>query len=69
MRLSDVVGSAGLSVYAQVALVIFFVTFVGIVLWTFARRNRARYDKMREMPLHDEVTQAARPDERPAGDR
>ena len=66
MRLSDAVGSAGLSVFAEVALVIFFATFVGIVVWTFARRNKARYDKMRGMPLDDDKARAAQPEQPPA---
>jgi cbb3-type cytochrome oxidase subunit 3 len=66
MRLSDAVGSAGLSVYAEVALVIFFATFVGIVIWTFARRNKARYDKMRGMPLENDEARAGRGEQPPA---
>ncbi|MCA9664608.1 MAG: cbb3-type cytochrome c oxidase subunit 3 [Myxococcales bacterium] len=55
MKLSDAVGHAGLSTYTEIALVIFFVAFVGIVAYTFARRNRDKYDQASHMPLDDDT--------------
>ena len=43
MKLSDVVGHAGLSGYAQVALVLFLVAFVAIIWWVFRPGARARW--------------------------
>jgi len=67
MRLSDAVGHSGLAVYAEVALVIFFLVFVGVVVYVFARGNKQRFERARRMPLDDE-----RPGDGPgdrAGDR
>ncbi|MBF0611177.1 MAG: cbb3-type cytochrome c oxidase subunit 3 [Magnetococcales bacterium] len=35
-----------ISLSKQVSLVIFFVTFVGIVFWAFRPANRNRYEKI-----------------------
>lgn len=53
MSLADAVSRSGLAVYAEVALVIFFSLFVGIVLYTLARRHKARYEHLRQLPLED----------------
>ncbi|MBK8479615.1 MAG: cbb3-type cytochrome c oxidase subunit 3 [Proteobacteria bacterium] len=53
MSLSESVARAGLAFYAEVALVIFFAVFAGILLYTLARRHSGRYERMRRLPLED----------------
>ena len=54
MQLSDVIAAAGLSGWAEAGLLLFFVAFVTIALYTFARRNREQYERLRFLPLTDE---------------
>jgi len=63
MRLSDVMASAGLSGWAQAGLLLFFAAFVSIALYTFARRNRAHYERARFLPLEDDESRTAGPGE------
>ena len=53
MKLSDIMAHAGLSIYAQVALVIFFAVFVFITLRTFAPSRKREMDEASRMPLDD----------------
>ena len=54
MRLSDVVSHSGLALYAEIALVIFFVVFV-VVLWrVFAPGRASEYEAARRLPLEDD---------------
>lgn len=55
MRLSDIMGRAGLSVYAEIALVLFLIVFVAVVIRIFTAR-RADMDRRARMPLEDEPT-------------
>ncbi len=55
MKLSDIVGHAGLSIYAQVALVIFLAAFVAIIWWVFRPSARARFRRDAMIPLDDET--------------
>lgn len=55
MSLSDIVSRMGATTFAEVALVLFFLVFVGICVYTFLRRNRERYDRARYLPLEDDV--------------
>jgi hypothetical protein len=50
MSLSDIMGAAGLSSWAELGLIISFVTFVGIVAYVFLRR-KASWDHARHLPL------------------
>jgi len=59
VSLSDIMSQAGLSGWAEVALIVFFAAFVGIVLYLFLRR-RATWEHTRRLPLDDGE---------PAGDR
>jgi cbb3-type cytochrome oxidase subunit 3 len=52
--ISDFVARTGLSIFAEVALVIFLAVFVGIALHLFTRK-RGHYDAMARLPLHDDV--------------
>jgi len=49
--LTDVVSGAGLSVYAEIALVIFLIAFVGIVISLFAPGKRRTYEHLRRLPI------------------
>jgi cbb3-type cytochrome oxidase subunit 3 len=49
--LTDVVSGSGLSVYAEVALVIFLIAFLGIVISLFAPGKRRRYEHLRHLPI------------------
>lgn len=53
MSLGDAVARSGLALYAEVALIIFFALFVGIVLYTLARRHKARYERLGRLPLEN----------------
>ena len=63
MKLSDIMGYADLSFYAEVALVIFMIVFVAIAvrLWLPSRQAALREASM--LPLNDEPLSAARPRE------
>jgi hypothetical protein len=63
MKLSDIMGNAGLSIYAEVALVIFVVVFLvnAARLWLPSRQQELRDAAM--LPLNDDPTPAARPRE------
>ena len=54
--LTDVVSGAGLSVYAEVALVIFLIAFVGIVISLFAPGKRRTYEHLRRLPIDEDTT-------------
>jgi cbb3-type cytochrome oxidase subunit 3 len=58
-RLSDIMSHAGLSIYAEVALVLFFVAFLGIVLRAFAPSRRREMEEMARKPLEDDAPPAS----------
>lgn len=49
--LTDVVSGAGLSVYAEIALVIFLVAFVGVVISLFLPSRQRTYEHLRQLPI------------------
>jgi cbb3-type cytochrome oxidase subunit 3 len=51
--LTDVVSGAGLSIYAEVALVIFLVAFVGVVISLFVPSRQRTYEHLRRLPMDD----------------
>jgi cbb3-type cytochrome oxidase subunit 3 len=57
MKLSDIMGHAGLSMYAEIALVLFVLVFLGIVIRTFAPSRSAELNEAALLPL-DEPTAA-----------
>jgi cbb3-type cytochrome oxidase subunit 3 len=61
VKLSDIVGHAGLSFYAEVALVLFLIAFAGIVWWVFRPAARDRWTRHAQMPLDDERPVDPRP--------
>ena len=54
MRLSDIMGAAGLSSWAEIALILCFITFSAIVVWVFVVRKKRSYEHLRELPLEDD---------------
>ena len=65
MRLSDVVSHSGLVLYAEVALVIFFLAFLAIAARLWLRRDRSELERMSRMPLDDEPHGSAGPGAKP----
>ena len=65
MRLSDVVGHSGLAVYAEVALVLFFLAFVLIGVRLLVRRDRRELERMSRMPLDDGTPERPHPGVKP----
>jgi cbb3-type cytochrome oxidase subunit 3 len=54
MKLSDIMGAAGLASWAEIGLVVSFITFAAIVLYVFVIRSRASYEDARHLPLDDD---------------
>lgn len=49
--LTDVVSGAGLSIYAEIALVIFLVAFIGVVISLFLPSRQRTYEHLRHLPM------------------
>lgn len=60
MKLSDIMGAANLSAYAEVAMLLFIAAFIVIVITVFSRGRQATYDAASRMPLDDEHPQTPR---------
>ena len=58
MKLSDIMGNAGLSMYAQVALVLFLGVFIAITIRTLAPSRRRELDEAAMIPLNDGPSEA-----------
>ena len=54
MKLSDIMGAAGFVSWAEVGLVVSFLTFAAIVAYVFILRSKASYEDARHLPLDDE---------------
>lgn len=65
MRLSDVVSNSGLVLYAEVALIVFFIAFLAIVARLWLRRDQGELERMSRMPLDDEPRGSAGPGAKP----
>ena len=65
MRLSDIMAGAGLSVYAEIALIIFLAVFLAIVLRLFWPGRKKAMDAASRMPLDDEHPVTPRSGDRP----
>ena len=61
--LSDVVSGAGLSGYAEIALVIFLIAFIGVVISLFVPSKRLTYERMRYLPIDGDTVAEALPRE------
>ena len=59
--LTDVVSGAGLSSYAEIALVIFLVAFIGIVISLFLPSRQRTFERLRRLPIeHDSSEPSSR---------
>ncbi len=63
MSLSDVVGGAGVSIWQQIALVLFFVAFAAIVVRVLLAR-RSDVDRWSRIPIDDDPRQTEPPTKR-----
>lgn len=64
MKLSDIMGHAGLSAYAEIALILFLAAFVAVLVRTFLSSDRAELDRVSRLPLEDDVPANPRPGDR-----
>jgi len=55
MKLSDIMGNAGLSMYAQVALILFLAVFIAVIIRTWAPSRRREMQEAAMLPLNDEL--------------
>jgi len=53
MKLQDIMSAAGLSIYAEVSLTIFFGVFLGVALDLYTSRHKSR--ALALLPLEDET--------------
>jgi cbb3-type cytochrome oxidase subunit 3 len=53
LRLAEIMSGAGLQVFAEIGLVLFVAIFGGVLVYTFAGKNRTTFDRARTAPLHD----------------
>lgn len=53
MKLSDIMGAAGLVTWAEIGLVVSFVTFAAIAVWLLVNR-RSRWEDVSRLPLEDD---------------
>jgi len=58
MKLSDVVGAAGLAGYAEIALVLFLMAFAAVVTQVLSKKHAAAWKRVAALPLAegDEAT-------------
>ena len=54
MKLSDIMGAAGLAFYAEVALALFVLAFLLITVSVVARGNQRTFERARWMPLSND---------------
>ena len=54
--LTDVVSGAGLSLYAEVALVIFLLAFLGVVISLFVPSRQVMYEHLRRLPIDSDTS-------------
>ncbi|MEP6763595.1 MAG: cbb3-type cytochrome c oxidase subunit 3 [Gemmatimonadaceae bacterium] len=52
-KLADIMEHAGLSMYAEVALVLFLAVFIGIVIRTYLPSRRRALDEASRLPLDE----------------
>lgn len=64
MKLSDIMSNSGLSMYAEVALVLFLGVFIAIAIRTFLPSRQRTLDEAARLPLDDGVVIAHSPEER-----
>ncbi len=55
MKLSDIMSGAGLSIYAEVALVIFLLVFIAVAVRTFMPSRKAEMDEAARLPFDEGI--------------
>ena len=55
--LTDVVSGAGLSGYAEVALVIFLIAFIGVVISLLLPSRQRTFERMRRLPVEPDSSE------------
>ena len=60
MSLTDIMSAAGLTTYAELGLILCFITFMAIVLWVYVVRGKPSYEHQRRLPLDGEASAAPR---------
>lgn len=65
MKLSDVMSGAGLSIYAEIAMVIFMAVFIGIVIHLFRPSRRESLERHGAIPLDEGRTDKTQTGGRP----
>ncbi len=60
MKLSDVMGHAGLSGYAEIAMILFLVAFVAVMLRVTVFSNRREMERASRLPLEDDPRELSR---------
>ncbi|HEX7019117.1 MAG TPA: cbb3-type cytochrome c oxidase subunit 3 [Gemmatimonadaceae bacterium] len=58
--IADVVSASGLHVYAEIALLIFFLVFLAIAIRVFGSRRRT-WDHAANLPLEDDAASSTAP--------
>ena len=58
--IKDIMARSDLTVYAEVALVLFFVTFLFILWRVYSPSRRAEFRHMADLPLEDEANTTTR---------
>ena len=60
MSLTDLMSHAGLAIFAEIGMVLFFIAFIGIAWWVLRPANRKRWNADAIMPLDDVHPQTPR---------
>lgn len=61
MRLSDIMSHAGLSIYTEIAMLIFFAAFLAILYRTFRPSKSKEIEALGRLPLEDDITTTPTP--------
>ncbi len=54
MRLTDIMSGLNLSIYPQIALVIFVAVFTGMLIRVFSRSRSSEFERAANLPLHED---------------
>lgn len=55
MRLTDIMSGADISIYTEIALIICFTVFVGVIAYTVSKRNTELFAHAQSLPLEDDA--------------
>lgn len=61
MRLTDIMSGLNLSIYPQIALVIFVAIFTGVLIRVFSRSRKSEFERAANLPLNDDGDIAPNP--------